>query len=163
MAKISIDETMGEIVSIQNQINGLQMLLKNKKAIMAKFFETTGRNRVDNDECTVFVRETTKIEYDVDAILEKVPEELTTQFVKRERKVVDWKGFVRFLKNSGVNPKELRRFMSITKSVDEDALKKLYEAGKLSIEDLSGCYEAKVSKAVTLRMKNVDREIPIDK
>ena len=163
MAKISIDETMNEIVSIQNQINGLQMLLQNKKAIMAKFFEKSGKRRVDNDQCIVFVKENTKIEYNVDAILEKIDEELTTQFVKKEREVVDWGGFVKFLKGQGINSKELRRFISVRKKVDEDKLKKLYDLGKLSIEDLSGCYEAKVTKSVTLKMKNIEREIPIEK
>ena len=85
MAKISIDKTMEEIVSIQNQINGLQMLLQSKKKIMSKFFEKTGKRRVDSEDCIVFVKENTKIEYDVDAILEKVDEKLTKQFRKIQR------------------------------------------------------------------------------
>ena len=34
--KVNIDKTMSDIVSLQNQITGLQMLLDQKKNIMAK-------------------------------------------------------------------------------------------------------------------------------
>lgn len=162
MAKISIDKTMEDIVSIQNQINGLQMLLQAKKSIMSKFFEKTGKRRVDTDECIVFVKENTRIEYDVDAILKNVDEKLTKQFIKKDCKIVDWDGFVKFFKRLGADPKELRRFLSITRKVDEDVLKKLYESGELSIEDLDRCYDANVTKSIILKMKNIDREIPVE-
>ena len=162
MAKISIDKTMEEIVSIQNQINGLQMLLQSKKKIMSKFFEKTGKRRVDSENCIVFVKENTKIEYDVDAILKKVDEKLTKQFIKKDRVIVDWDGFVKFFKKLNADPKELRRFLSVTRKVDEASLKKLYDSGELSLEDLEGCYDAHVTKSVTLKMKNIDREIPVE-
>lgn len=161
MAKISIEKTMDDIVYIQNQINGLQMLLANKKNIMAKYFEKSGQRRVDNDECIVYVKDNTKIEYDVDAILENVDKELTDQFIEREYSVNDWGRLVKFLKQYNVKASGLRPFISVKKKVNETKLKKLYEIGKLDISDLSDCYEAKVTKSIVFKMKNIEREIPV--
>ena len=72
MAKISLDKTMQDIVSLNNQIAGLKMLLQHKKDQMAKYFTVTGQKSIANEECTVYVQERTKIEYDVDAILKSL-------------------------------------------------------------------------------------------
>lgn len=163
MSKISIDKTMEDIVSIQNQINGLTMLLNNKKSIMAKYFEKSGNRQVANDECTCYVQERTKIEYDVDAILENVDEELVKKFIDKEYKIIDHVGLFKFLKSKGIQPKELRHFLFVDKKVNEKKLNDLYEKEQISLSDLEGCYNAHVVKTVVIRMKNIDKEIPIEK
>ncbi len=161
MPKISIDKTMQDIVHINNQLAGLQMLLDQKKAIMAKYFDKTGERSVANDECSVYVQERTHIDYDVDAILELLNQDITDQFVDRTRSVKDWSAFVAMCKRHGITPKELRPYISVSRSVNQEKLSKLYEKGVVSLSDLKGCYTATVKKSVALRMKNVDREIPI--
>lgn len=161
MAKISLDKTMQDIVSLNNQIAGLKMLLQHKKDQMAKYFSVTGNKSVANDECTVFVQERTKIEYDVDAILKSLGKEEAKRFVDWNYSVPDFKRFALFLKSKGIDPKDVRPFLFVTKEVNQEKLTKLYEQGEITLEDLEGCYTASVTKSVALRMKNIDREVKI--
>lgn len=161
MAKISVDKTLQDIVHINNQIDGLKLLLDQKKATMAKFFDKSGERTVANDECTVYVQERTNIDYDIDAILDQLEPEITEQFIDRTRVVSDWDKFVALCKKHGIPPSQLRQYISVRKEVNQAKLSKLYEKGVVSLTDLEGCYTATIKKSVALRMKNVDREIPI--
>lgn len=161
MAKVSVDQVMDDIVHIQNQINGLQLLLSEKKSTMAKYFDKTGERSASSDECTVFVQERTSIEYDIDALREVLPKEQFSSFVESTYTVYDWKALCRFLKDHGISPKELRPYISITRKVNQEKLSELYKRGVVKLTQLKGCYTASVKKSIVLKMKNIEREIPI--
>lgn len=159
--KISVDKVMDDIVSIQNQIDGLNMLLIQKKQTMAKYFEASGESSISNEDCTVFIQERTTVEYDVDAISENVDKEIADQFIDKSYIIVDWNSFVNFLKKHGIKGKDVKQFIFVKREVNKQALANLYDKKKISIDDLDGCYTAKVVKSVALRLKNAKREIPL--
>lgn len=160
-SKISINKVMDEISSIQNQITGLQLLLKNKKAIMAKYFDKSGKRTASSDECTVYVQEHTKIEYDINKILKSVDKSLTNQFIDKSYIITSPKELFTYLKQYGITAMQLSRWITVNKEVNQEKLNTLYEHGKISINDLKGCYEAKTNKSIVLKLKNTNREIPI--
>ena len=157
--KIDIGKTMDECVSIQNQIDGLKMLLMQRKQTLAKYFESSGERQISNENCVVYVAEKTDVEYDVDAILENIDSELTDIFVIKDYVIKDWKRFVGFMKSNGIKGKDIKSFIEVKKQVDKKALSKLYDAKKISLSDLDGCYTAKVSKSVVLRLKDAKQQI----
>ena len=161
MAKISVDQVMDDIVHVQNQINGLTMLLNQKKATMAKYFDKSGERSASNDECTVYVQERTNIDYDIDALKQTLPRDQYDSFVVTEHSIDDWKGFCRLLKKHGLTSQDVRPFISITRKVDQQKLNQMYEHGAITIQDLHGCYTATVKKSIVLKLKNTEREIPI--
>lgn len=161
MAKVSINKTIQDIVYIKNQIDGLNMLLANKKAIMAKFFDKSGKTKVASDECVVYIQERPNIAYDVQAIKEKLDKKVYAQFVDTEYVVKDWASFTYFCKSHGITPSQLKPFIHVVRKVNQEKLSKCYEKGTITIEDLTGCYSAEVKKSIALRMKNIEREIPI--
>lgn len=161
MAKVSVDQVMNDIVHVQNQINGLTMLLNQKKATMAKYFDKTGERSASNDECTVYVQERTNIDYDIDALKQTLPRDQYDSFVVTEHSIDDWKGFCRLLKKHGLTAQEVRPFISIVRKVDQQKLNQMYEHGAITIQDLHGCYTATVKKSIVLKLKNTEREIPI--
>lgn len=156
--KINPEKLMDEIVFVQNQINGLQMLLVNKKQTMAKFFEKSGKNSISNDECTVYVQERTTVEYDVDKLQETFPKEITKQFIEKEY-IANWERLVEYFKEHGVPASEIKQFFTVKKTVNKDKLSKLYDHGTISVTDMEGCYTAKVTKSVALKLKNTKQEI----
>ena len=156
--KVSIDQIMDDIVSVQNQIDGLNMLLVQKKQTMAKYFEQSGKTSLSNEDCTVYVQERTTVDYDIDAIQEKLPKEVYSQFIEKEY-VADWDNLVRFMKAKGIKGSEIRNYFFVNKKIDKEKLSSMYERGKLSVHELEGCYTAKVTKSVALKLKNVKREI----
>ena len=161
MPKVNIDHIMDECVSIQNQINGLNLLLVNKKQTLAKYFETTGKRQISNDDCVVSVQERTTVDYDIEALSEKLPDEILSKIIEKRYEIVDWDKFVKFLKSYGIKSSAIRPHVSVTKSVNKENLSSLYERKKLSIKDIEGCYNAKVTKSVVLRLKNAKQEINI--
>ena len=161
MAKISVDPVMDDIVHVQNQINGLTMLLNQKKATMAKYFDKSGERSASNDECTVYVQERTNIDYDIDALKQTLTRDQYDSFVVTEHSIDDWKGFCRLLKKHGLTSQEVRPFISIVRKVDQQKLNQMYEHGAITIQDLHGCYTATVKKSIVLKLKNTEREIPI--
>lgn len=63
------------------------------------------------------------------------------------------------MKSKGISGSELRPFVCIHKNVDEKAISRLYDTHKLTLTDMDGCYTAKVTKSVVLRLKNARQEI----
>ena len=161
MAKVSVDQVMDDIVHVQNQINGLTMLLNQKKAIMARYFDKSGERSASNDDCTVYVQERTNIDYDIDALKQSLPRDQYDSFVVTEHSIDDWTGFCRLLKKHGLTAQEVRPFISIVRKVDQQKLNQMYEHGAITIQDLHGCYTATVKKSIVLKLKNTEREIPI--
>ena len=161
MAKISVDQVMDDIVHVQNQINGLTMLLNQKNATMARYFDKSGERSASNDECTVYVQERTNIDYDIDALKQTLPRDQYDSFVVTEHSIDDWKGFCHLLKKHGLTAQEVRPFISIVRKVDQQKLNQMYEHGAITIQDLHGCYTATVKKSIVLKLKNTERETPI--
>lgn len=161
MPKVDIDHVMDECVAIQNQINGLNLLLVNKKQTLAKYFETTGKRQISNDDCVVSVQERTTVDYDIDALSEKLSDEILSKIIEKRYEIVDWDKFVKFLKSYGIKSSAIRPHISVTKSINKENLSALYERKKLSIKDIEGCYTAKITKSVVLRLKNAKQEINI--
>ncbi len=163
MPKISVDNLMQEIVSINNQITGMKMLLDHKKKIMAKYFDSSGHKSLTNDEATVYVQERTSIQYDIAELEQHLSKGILSQFVESTYKIKNWHKFVKFCKAKGIKAQELKEFISVEKKVDQDKLTKLYERGVVEPAELTGCYTCTVKKNIALRMKNVDATIPITK
>ena len=69
MSKINLNQLMDDIVHINNQLTGLNLLLKNKKHILSKYFVASGNCRLDGDEVTAYEQTRTTIEYDVPKII----------------------------------------------------------------------------------------------
>lgn len=159
--KIDVDTLMDECVSIQNQIAGLNLLLSNKKSTLAKYFESTGERNISNSDCTCYVQERTDIKYDMEALSEALSKPLLKQFVNVVYTISDWQGFVECLRMHQISAKEIKPYITTTKSVDQNKLSKLYERGELTLSDLNGCYEATTKRSIVLKLKHAENSIPI--
>ena len=161
MSKIDLDKIMDDCVSIKNQLDGLSLLLMQKKQTLAKYFEQSGKRQLSNDDCIISVQERTTVDYDIEALSEKLPKNILPLVVEKHFEINDWDAFTKFLKRKGISGQEVRPYISINKNVNKNNLSKLYDQKKLSIKDIQGCYTAKVTKSVVLRLKDAKREINI--
>lgn len=80
------------------------------------------------------------VNFDADALEDKLGKEICLEFVNKEYTVNDMDGLVNLLKKSGVSPKEFKKFISVTKTVDKTKLDQLSNLGDISEEDIEGCY-----------------------
>lgn len=84
--------------------------------------------------------------YDAQRIYKRIGKENGEAVVKKEYRVSDMQGLIELLKRHKINPKEFKKFIDVSYSLDESKLEKLYELGYVKKEDLKGCYEVKKRK-----------------
>lgn len=164
VSKVNIQKIIDDIVHVTNQIAGLNMILNDRKNIMARYFEKTGNRQRENDDCLVYVQERTNIEYNTEMLAEVLPTEAYKDVVEVSASIEDWKAFIKYLRKCGMTKdqiKEMKHLLKIEKKVNQKKLSKYYENGTVNINDLKGCYNASVKKSVAVRMKSSSPEIPI--
>lgn len=164
VSKVNIQKVIDDIVHVTNQIAGLNMILNDRKNVMAIYFEKTGNRQRENDDCLVYVQERTNIEYDVDMLKEVLPKEVYKDVVDMSATISDWRRFVKLLNKMNLSKdqmRDIRSLVNVEKKVNQQKLSKYYETGEVSISSLKGCYNASVKKSVAVRMKSSSPEIPI--
>lgn len=163
MSKVNIDQVLDEVTSIQNQISGLNLLLSNKKQMLAHYFEKTGNRSVENEDCSCYVQERTNITYDMEALRKALSKPQLNSITDVKYSIRDWKGFISELQKHDLSPKLFKPYISVDREVNPSKLNSVYEKGELSLSDISNCYTATVKKSVAIRMKHASNEIPVKK
>ena len=59
----TIDDLLQDCVSLNNQIAGLQLLLKQKKDKITEFMKASGETKLKSEGITCYVQERTKVNY----------------------------------------------------------------------------------------------------
>lgn len=119
--------------------------------------EAFEENSIDNKICFTFPAQTlshnvadmlvlrriqnTKVVFDADSVEFVLSKENGKRVISKQYTITDMDGLIKYLKSCGVNPQEFKKYISVTKSVDNKELEKLEELGEISLEDLEGCYD----------------------
>lgn len=87
----------------------------------------------------------TNVEFKVDKLEKILPKEIAKKVIVKRYEVGDMQGLILYLRKCNVDPQVFKSFLNVTKSVDTKAMDKLEELGKISIEQIEGCYSIKKS------------------
>lgn len=87
-----------------------------------------------------------KIIWSLDNLRKKVPKSLFKTFVNKTYTINNPKAFMAYMKQLGADPKKVKSFIQIDEELNESALNELYETGKLTLDDVEGCYTIKVNE-----------------
>lgn len=82
-----------------------------------------------------------KVEFDADKLEQKLGKEKCVDFICKEYTISDINGLIKYLKSCGVSSKKFKSFINVKKKVDSKKINELSEVGKLSNDDIKGCYE----------------------
>lgn len=85
------------------------------------------------------------VDFEVDKLEKVLPKDVAKKIIIKRYEVVDMQGLILYLKKCNVDPQVFKGFLSVTKSVDTKEMDKLEELGKISIEQIKGCYSVKES------------------
>ena len=88
----------------------------------------------------------THIEWFPDKLEKRIEKKVAKEVIKKHYYIADMQGLVKYLKSCGVNPKIFAKYLLIEKQVDQDAVGRLGESGKITPRNISGCYIVKCSK-----------------
>ena len=99
---------------------------------------------VDGIENFVVTRiQSSKVEFNPDKLEKALGKELSRDVIQRHYEIVDMVGLVTYLKDCGIDPKVFKSFISVRKTVNIKELERLEELGKITTEQIKGCYTVK--------------------
>lgn len=87
--------------------------------------------------------QSSRIEFNPDKLEKALGKELSSDVIQKHYEIVDMNGLITYLKKCGISPKVFKSFISVQKTVDMKELDRLEELGKITAEQIKGCYTVK--------------------
>lgn len=101
-------------------------------------------DKLDGVENFVVTRiQSSRVEFNPDKLEKALGKELSRDVIQKHYEIVDMNGLVTYLKECGINPKVFKSFVSVRKTVNTKELDRLEELGKITAEQIKGCYTVK--------------------
>lgn len=98
----------------------------------------------DGVESFVVTRiQSSRVEFNPDKLEKVLGKELSRDVIQKHYEIVDMNGLVTYLKECGIDPKVFKSFISVRKTVNTKELDRLEELGKITAEQIKGCYTVK--------------------
>lgn len=116
------------------------------------FYELKGDNEsyVLQDEISgsIIVSKVQKVnvQWNVSKLCKAVGKQISKAIINKRYEINNMEGLIAYLKECGVDPKVFKSYINVEESVDVKELERLEELGKVSKEQLAGCYSAKCQK-----------------
>lgn len=101
----------------------------------------------DNKQLKLSKITPTKIVWDAKRLEDNLSEEQAAKVIQKQYEINDVNGLIRYLKSCGVNPKVFKSFVSVSRTVNKEALEQLDKLGELKPDDIKGCYELNKSSS----------------
>jgi hypothetical protein len=136
--------------------------LKANKARIQQFFEAKGINKLEvnldaqeanGSVITAYISERMDIEYDSGKLAKKLSKDVMDEIVTKTYIIKDIDGLIKLVKKAGIKPQEFKQYLSVQAMVNKQEIKRLYDEGYIKMEDLQGCYTAKVTKGVRFSIR----------
>ena len=87
--------------------------------------------------------QSSRVEFNPDKLEKALGKELSRDVIQKHYEIVDMNGLVTYLKECGIDPKVFKSFVSVRKIVNTKEIDRLEELGKITAEQIKGCYTIK--------------------
>ena len=96
-----------------------------------------------NGDLQVTRTQKSSVEFNADKLEKALGKKLAKSVVLKQYQIIDMDGLIAYLKECDVDPSIFKSFLSVTKTVDTKELDRLEELGKVTLEQVKGCYSVK--------------------
>ena len=86
------------------------------------------------------------VEFNPDKLEKALGKQLAKQVIIKRYEITDMDALIAYLKECNVDPKIFKSFLNVSKTVDTQELDRLEEVGKITTEQVKGCYTIKRQK-----------------
>lgn len=101
-------------------------------------------DELDDTKSFVVTRiQSSRVEFNPDKLEKVLGKELSRDVIQKHYEIVDMNGLITYLKDCGISPKVFKSFISVRKTVNTKELDRLEELGKITAEQIKGCYTVK--------------------
>lgn len=148
-------DAVSEFYQKQQKFKSLEAKFKGLKEQfnddMQELFDLKGDNEpvsYDEFDSKLVVSRTQRvtIQWNPMKLVEALGKSISKQVVLKRYMINDMPALVEYLKECGVDPKVFKSFLDIEESVDQKELERLEELGRISKDQLKGCYTVKCQK-----------------
>lgn len=144
-------EKQSKFKKVQSQFNELKAQFNSD---MEDYFECESIDKsltIESDdlaESDLVVNRIQKssVEFNPDKLEKALGKELSKQVIIKRYEITDIDALIAYLKECNVDPKIFKSFLIVSKTVDTNELDRLDELGKISTEQVKGCYTIKRQK-----------------
>lgn len=150
LSTLELEEEAGRI---------LLQIDENKKKIQG-YFDENGLKQVevpvvDSENGSVKVictkSERVTMKYDVDKLKGRVDDDIFIEVTNRSYIIKDINKMIQLLKDAGVRARAFKELIETKITVDNQAVKRLYDAGEITMKQLKGTYTATISKTIKIK------------
>ena len=156
-----IDKILEDVEYLNNQINGLNVLLEEKKDLIKKYLDANNVRNVTNENVTAYYTERTKVEYDIPKAKDILDPKLKKAVIKNTYTLNNFDEFKEVCKKYNVPAKEVKNMFNVETYIDQEALSRLYDEGKINIDTISEFTNTKTTKSLGLRFNNEKATLPV--
>lgn len=151
---------------VQSQFNELKAQFNSD---MEDYFEYEGINKsltfsyddLVGSNLVVNRIQKSSVEFDPDKLAKALGKQLAKQVIIKKYEITDMDALIAYLKKCNVDPKIFKSFLTVSKLVDTQELDRLEELGKITAEQVKGCYTVKRQKpyfTVSVKREHDDGE-----
>ena len=142
---------------LEEQIGKLLLKVDENKEKLKEHFDATGEKEVRvelpgsnnvNIVCKKFER--TNIKYDAEKLKKRVDNEIFLEITKRVYTIKDINKMIEMVRHAGVSARSFKELIDASVSIDNQAVKRLYDAGEISMKQLKGAFTATISKSIKI-------------
>lgn len=153
-----INKLIKETYDLQQQIKVLEDKVAENKQVIQSYFDTKN-NKIDNNSIIADNVKATKVSnvyitYNGFQLEKKLKEndkkKLLNKIIKKTYSIINIDAFIDLMKLTHLSPYTVKSHIRVDRKVDSDAVKRLFERGELTKEDLDGCFEHKIVDYVKL-------------
>lgn len=162
MPKRKSDETLNFVAMYYQRNKKYNAIKKKYEALKKQFNEKMGvlfsestddsklktfTAEIDGELVEIKVTQCTKktVTFFPDALEKVLKKGAVEKVIEKQYSVNDMKGFIKYLKSIGADPKIFKSFINVEKSVNVGELERMIDLGFISMEDIENCYAVSVS------------------
>lgn len=156
-----------ETLELEEQAGNIILKIDENKKKIQKFFDENGIKQMDvpisstkTKETKVVCKKTERatIKYDVDKLKENLDDEVFIEVTKRSYIIKDIDAMIKLMKDAGVRARDFKALIEAKIVPDTQAIKRLYDAGEITMKQLKGTYKATISKSIKISEETGDKD-----
>lgn len=150
----TIGKKIVETLALEKQLAEILTKIDANKASIQRYFDEHKIKTLEVEASGTSIKAIAKkqervtLKYNAEALKKKLDPEVFLEVSKRTYTIPDVEAMIKLVRNNGVSAKEFKALIDTDIKIDNQAIKRLYDAHEINMNDLKGCYEAVISKKI---------------
>ena len=156
-----------ETLELEEQTGKLLLQIDENKKKIQQYFDENGIKQMEvpvsetSKSKTVVVCKKTEratVKYDVDKLKEKLDDEMFIEATNRSYQIKDIDAMIKLMRDAGVRARDFKALIEAKITPDTQAIKRLYDAGEITMKQLKGTFKATISKSIKISEETGEKD-----